>query len=624
MLKDQNLICLSSIDWDFVWQGHQEIMSNLAKNGNKVLFIENTGIRPPRFKDIRRLKKRIINWIRSIRGFRMEMENLYIYSPLILPFPYSKIARWFNRRIFIRPIKNWMKIMEFHNPIIWTFLPTGTALDIIDNIDHKLLVYYCIADFYELVGNYKKVKRTEDELIRRADLIFAQGKALQEKCSQLNKNVYIFPFGVSMATFEDFRKSCSTDIPVDIKEIKKPIIGYIGGIHKHIDFDLLKTIAEKHPEWSLVLVGPLQVDTNKLNNLKNVFLLGKKDFNKLPYYINKFDVCIVPYLKTKYTSTVYPTKLNEYHALGKRVVSTDLAEVINFNSEFGNLILIAKTPDEFMDCISLALKERDGSLTDKRISSACRNDWTQRIEEMSSLIDMAVNDKSKTSLNWREDFLRLYRLARRRTIKLTFIILAAYSLLFYTPLVWFLASPLRFRQVPVKADCILVFAGGVGESGRAGQGYQERVKSAVELYKQGFANNIIFSSGDMHIFKEPQVMKALAISLGIPEDAIILEDQARSTYQNVKFSNDILLSRGWNRILLVSSPYHMKRTSLVFNKVNSAIKVTYIPMTNSSFYAHPERDVYGKRIWKRINLVQIKGLLHEYLGIVYYWLRGWV
>ena len=63
MLKDENIICISSIDWDFIWQGHHEIMSTFAKNGNRVLFIENTGVRPPMIRDIPRIRKRIKNWL---------------------------------------------------------------------------------------------------------------------------------------------------------------------------------------------------------------------------------------------------------------------------------------------------------------------------------------------------------------------------------------------------------------------------------------------------------------------------------------------------------------------------------------------------------------------------------
>ena len=93
MIKNENIICISSIDWDFVWQGHQEVMSAFAANGNKVLFIENTGVRSPGIRDLSRLKKRIKNWFKGVKGIRKERENLYVYSPLILPFPYSRIAR---------------------------------------------------------------------------------------------------------------------------------------------------------------------------------------------------------------------------------------------------------------------------------------------------------------------------------------------------------------------------------------------------------------------------------------------------------------------------------------------------------------------------------------------------
>ncbi len=135
---------------------------------------------------------------------------------------------------------------------------------------------------------------------------------------------------------------------------------------------------------------------------------------------------------------------------------------------------------------------------------------------------------------------------------------------------------------------------------------------------------MVFSSGYMYAFKEPLVMKVLAVSLGVPEEAIILEDRAKNTYENVKFSKDILAQNNWNKMLLVSSPYHMRRTSLVFNKIAKEIKVRYTPIPKSLFYAHPEKDGHGKRIWKQINLQQIKGIIHEYLGILYYWWKGWI
>ena len=60
-------------------------------------------------------------------------------------------------------------------------------------------------------------------------------------------------------------------------------------------------------------------------------------------------------------------------------------------------------------------------------------------------------------------------------------------LTFHTPLAWWLAEPLRIVEAPQPADAIVVFAGGVGESGGAGGGVQERVARAVDLYRDGVA-----------------------------------------------------------------------------------------------------------------------------------------
>jgi uncharacterized SAM-binding protein YcdF (DUF218 family) len=624
MLKGENIICISSIDWDFIWQGHQEIMSTFARNGNRVLFIENTGIRAPHIQDIPRLKKRVVSWFKTTKGFRKEIENLYVYSPISLPFPYSKIAGFFNKYLLLIPIRRWMKVMEFYEPIVWTFLPTGTALDIIEDIDKKLLVYYCIADFERLLHKPKNVITTENILIKKSDVIFAQGEALKEKCKMLNNRVMIFPFGVKFDAFENFRASMN-GVPEDIKNIKKPIIGYIGGVHRHINFDLLKFMAKSKPDWSIVLVGPVQTDISVISDLENVFLLGKKEFDSLPGYIYGFDVCIIPYKLTPYTETVYPTKMNEYHALGKPVVSTNLPEVNKFNNNNGGLIAIGKTDEEFARHISIMLDNaKNENFMRERIESARQNSWKERIEQMSDIIEDAIERKRKTiPLNWQERFISVYRYSRTRIIKSAVTFAVIYILIFYTPLVWYMSEPLKIVQQPVKADAIVVFGGGAGESGVPGQGYEERVTHAVDLFKKGYAGYIVFSSGYTNILKEPDVMKALAISLGVPGDAIIVETNSSNTYKNVLNVKEILKEKGWKRILLISSPYHMRRVSMVFHKNAKEINVTYTPVPSSQFYNY-DISSRGNYFFRETTLRQLRGFNHEYLGIIYYWWKGYI
>jgi hypothetical protein len=68
ILHGYDIVCFSSIDWQFIWQGHQEIMSTLAANGNRVLFVENTGVRAPAMRDLPRVRQRLRNWWRGTKA----------------------------------------------------------------------------------------------------------------------------------------------------------------------------------------------------------------------------------------------------------------------------------------------------------------------------------------------------------------------------------------------------------------------------------------------------------------------------------------------------------------------------------------------------------------------------
>lgn len=623
MLKNENIICISSIDWDFIWQGHQEIMSFLAKNNNCVLFIENTGVRSPGIRDFRRIKSRLKNWFSGIKGIRKIQDNLYVYSPLIVPFPYLRIAVWFNSYYILFILKRWTKAVNFSNPIIWTFLPTPLSLSLIESVTHKLLVYYCIDNFTTSSTAAKKISTSEIRLLKMSDLTFVTSSELYRYCSKHNQNVHIFPFGVNYARFEKIRMDNSSK-PDEIKQIKNPIIGYVGGIHKWIDFGLIKRLAEKRLDYSFVFVGPIQVNISSMSGLKNVYFLKQQDHDKLPYFIKNFDACLIPYLITDYTKNVYPTKLNEYLAMGKAVISTSLPEIINFNKINDNIVYIGKNYEEFINLVDGAIGGSNIEVAQKRIEVARKNSWDNKISEMSNLMEDAIYAKEHLNFDWRDNFVKLFKRIKKKTLKAVLLCGCLYLVIFYTPLVWFLANPLNISGKPEKADAIVVFGGGVGESGKAGQGYEERVQRAVELYKKNYANKIIFSSGYMYFFEEVFVMKSLAISLGIPEKSIILEDKAKNTYENVKFIKEITQKEKMSDILLVSSPYNMRRAYLVFNKIAKDVRVIYAPVPNSMFYAHPERDMNGRRIWKRISMRQIKGIIHEYLGIIYYLWKGWI
>jgi uncharacterized SAM-binding protein YcdF (DUF218 family)/glycosyltransferase involved in cell wall biosynthesis len=610
--NQRDIVCISSIDWDFIWQGHQEIMSRLAASGHRVLFVENTGVRPLRWSDLPRLKQRLRNWRRGTKGFREERNNLFVQSPLVLPFPYWGIARRINRWMLTRSITRWMTAVGAARPIVWTFLPTPLARDVIASLDPALTIYYCIDDLASSSPEAARIASSEAALFRSADLVFTTSEKLRARAARDSERVHLFPFAVNLSTFEKVRDNVAPP-PADIVDLKRPIAGYVGGLHQWVDQELLAEVAERMPDVTFALVGPLQVDVSRLQRVSNIHLFGQRQHAELPGYVKAFDVGLVPYRITEYTANVYPTKLNEYLIMGIPVVATDLFEIRRFNQEHGELIRVASTVDDFANAIRATIPHASARTVDRRIEVARSNSWDRRLAAMSELIDQAVASKAASTKGWEQRLRGIYQLTRRRALQVVLPLAAVFLLTFYTPLAWWAAEPLRIVAPPQPADAIVVFAGGVGESGRAGGGVQERVARAVELYRDGYAPAIVFSSGYVFTLREAEVMKAIAMANGVPEHAIVLEERAANTYENVVNTSRILDQRGWRRILLVSSPYHMRRASMTWSKVAPAVAVTPTPPAESQFYVHENGA----------SLEQIRGLLQEYVAIAVYKLRGW-
>ncbi len=408
MLSGRDIIVISSIDWDFNWQGHQEIARRFAQAGNRVLYIENMGVRNPGLRDARRVALRAGKWMKSLPGggVREVLPNLHVCSPLVLPPFGSKKRQLLNRRVFLPLIRHAVRKLNFNAEIIFTYLPTDTVASLIQLLKKPdgltVAVYYCIADFAELTPYSEAIKKSEQSVIEMSTLVFAQGEQLARRCSRsTGKSVAIFPFGVNLHLFtrnETSANGGANELTTETAPISammaclpRPIIGYVGGIHRHFDTELLAAMARAKPNWSWVLIGPIQTSLNGLKQLPNVHFLGQKEHHELPEYILNIDVGIVPYLRNEYTRTVVPTKINEYLAVGKPVVSTDLPEVSVFNDEHNVLLISSNSAAQFLSSIERALTLPNGDdVTSNRREVAALNDWDMRIERMSTLIERKI------------------------------------------------------------------------------------------------------------------------------------------------------------------------------------------------------------------------------------------
>jgi len=113
---------------------------------------------------------------------------------------------------------------------------------------------------------------------------------------------------------------------------------------------------------------------------------------------------------------------------------------------------------------------------------------------------------------------------------------------------------------------------------------------------------------------QEHAMIVRAIDQGVPASGIVLEERATNTYENVKYVDDILRDHHWRRILLVSSPYHMRRATMVWHKQAPEVTVIPTPVARSQFYDHTRGATFE----------QARGILQEYVAIFAYWHRGWL
>lgn len=383
------ILCLSSIDWDFIWQGHQEIMSRLGRQGHTVLFVENTGVRSPRLKDCGRIWSRLRNRWKGVAGFREVSPGVTAYAPLALPFPYFGPAIRFNAWIISRAVRRWLAAVGGDAPVAWTFLPTRLARAILREISPKVTVYYCIDNFLASSEEARRVEASEQALFRDADLVFVTSRELQAKAQQSRPHAELFPFAVNFEAFEEHRRRPAPE-PADLAAIPRPRIGYLGGLHQWVDFPLLAEAARALPEMQFVLIGPEQADLSPLRGIPNLHRLGAKPHALLPAYLGGLDVATIPYRLTEYTRNVYPTKLNEYFAMGLPIVATPLPEVEAYNREFRNLVEIGRDSGEFVEKIRLCLQP-GGHRQEERIAAARANGWSARVEAMQKLISQKIS-----------------------------------------------------------------------------------------------------------------------------------------------------------------------------------------------------------------------------------------
>ncbi len=184
----------------------------------------------------------------------------------------------------------------------------------------------------------------------------------------------------------------------------------------------------------------------------------------------------------------------------------------------------------------------------------------------------------------------------------------------YTPLTGYMVKSLGVKEEIRQADVIVVLGGGIDEGRYLKLESCHRLLRGAQLYFEGRAKKILFSGGDPRKVgaAEATVMAQEARRLNIPAGDMITEKLSQRTHEQAEEIKKISETRRWESILLVTSFSHMKRSVMVFE--HAGLKVYPAP-------ADPY-EKYTRDPLQRLRL--FKMLLHEYVGIIYYRVKGWI
>jgi glycosyltransferase involved in cell wall biosynthesis len=223
-------------------------------------------------------------------------------------------------------------------------------------------------------------------MLGQADVVITTAPALYESKSRLNKHVYLVPNAVD---YDGFQRTLRTgSAPAAMATLEQPVIGYVGAINDKLDYNLLLTIAQARPDWTIAMVGPAVVSTvgdvaalAALRQCANIHFLGKVAVADVPLYMAACQVCLLPYKVNERTRNISSLKMYEYLACGKPVVSTAIPAA----NEAPGVVRVASSND-FVAAIAAALHD-DAQAVEKRRQVAAANTWEQRVEAISVILE---------------------------------------------------------------------------------------------------------------------------------------------------------------------------------------------------------------------------------------------
>jgi protoporphyrinogen oxidase/glycosyltransferase involved in cell wall biosynthesis len=356
------IVVFCHLRWDFVYQRPQQLLSRLARH-YRILFVEEP----------------VFDQGEPFMEQSSPAPNVTVcraHTPILAGgFHDDQIP-------LLQPLLAAL-VPAGEQPIAWFYTPM--ALPLLQQLHASLVVYDCMDELAAFKNPPKQLLQRESALLNLADLVFAGGPSLYDAKRARHANAHCFPSSVDVRHFEQALERANSH-PAQA-HIGHPRLGFYGVIDERFDIALTAAMADAHPDWQLVLVGPvLKIDPASLPRRPNIHYLGQQPYEALPHFLAGWDVCLLPFALNEATRFISPTKVLEYMAAELPSVSTPIADVAQ---PYGHVVAIADGAAEFIAACASALAmapARAAALRDTMRGIVAGTSWDVTADAMRALI----------------------------------------------------------------------------------------------------------------------------------------------------------------------------------------------------------------------------------------------
>lgn len=358
------LIVFSHLRWDFVYQRPQQLLSRLADRFH-VVFVE---------EPMPGAAQAVLEKLSPSEGVTVLRPHL---AGAATGFHDDHIPQ------LQMLLAQHLEEAQTHDYWLWFYTPM--AMPLAAGLSPVGVVYDCMDELSAFRHAPRQLLQRENALFHMADLVFTGGQSLYESKRVRHANTHCFPSSVDAAHF--LAPSDASDHPAQAR-LARPRLGYCGVIDERIDLSLFAALADAHPEWQIVAVGPVaKIDPTSLPQRDNLHWLGQHSYQELPELIGGWDVCLMPFALNDATRYISPTKTLEYMAAGKPIVSTPISDVVG---PYADIVGIAQDAQSFVRACErmLALDDAERTRQDNARESVLQaTSWDRTADRMAALME---------------------------------------------------------------------------------------------------------------------------------------------------------------------------------------------------------------------------------------------